>query len=230
MILGGKKIKISTGDKEAASEGAASGASSVNGAERDADFSKLAEEVAAAEEAREESGSATPEAGEATEIAALKAEVADHKDKYLRALADFENYKKRALKERSELIKYQGERILGDFLDVLDTLELGLTHGESDPAKVLEGLKLIHKLFVDTLGRWEVRPDSAMGKEFDPVKHTAISRMVVPNTKAGTVVGELKKPYFYKDKLLRPGEVVVATAPTEEEQGTSSAGGDGGAE
>jgi len=220
MILGGKKIKISTGEKDAASADSAAGESSVDGVERDADFSNLAEDEGALQ--GEEAPPLTDD-GENSEIAALRAEVADHKDKYLRALADFENYKKRALKERSELIKYQGERIIEDFLEVLDALELGLAHGESDPAKVLEGLKLIHKLFLDTLGRWEVRPDPAMGKDFDPVKHKAISRMVVPNAKVGTVVGELKKPYFYKDKLLRPGEVVVATEPTEEEQlGTST--------
>lgn len=229
MILGGKKIKISTGEKDAASADSAAEERSVDGVERDADFSKLAEEEGGLQ------GEAAPpltDDGENSEIAVLRAEVADHKDKYLRALADFENYKKRALKERSELIKYQGERILGDFLDILDNLELALNHGGSDPAKVLEGLKLIHKLFIDTLGRWEVRPDPAMGKDFDPVKHTAISRMVVPNTKAGTVVGELKKPYFYKDKLLRPGEVVVATAPSEEESTTarSEVAGEGSAD
>lgn len=223
MILGGKKIKISTGEKESAATETPESGSSVNGAERDADFSKLSEHDGQFESSEQGGEPASVEGEAEADIAALRAAVAENKDRYLRALADFENYKKRALKERSELIKYQGERIIEDFLDVLDALELGLAHGESDPAKVLEGLKLIHKLFLDTLGRWEVRPDPAMGKDFDPVKHKAISRMVVPNAKAGTVVGELKKPYFYKDKLLRPGEVVVAAEPTEEEQlGTST--------
>lgn len=182
-------------------------------AERDADFSKL-----------EEGAEAASTGATGDEISALKAEVADHKDRYLRALADLENYKKRALKERSELIKYQGERIIGDFLEVLDTLELAVAHGESDPAKVQEGIKLIHKMFVDTLGRWEVRADPAMGIEFDPVKHKAISRLVVADAKPGTVVGELKKTYFYKDKLLRPGEVVVSAPPSDEATAAGSEG------
>jgi molecular chaperone GrpE len=222
MILGGKKIKISTGDSP--SEGAQSSPQEppMGDGDRDADFSKLDGGNPSAEE-----GQPTP-AVEGTEgdgqLDALRAEVAEHKDRYIRTLADFENYKKRALKERSELIKYQGERIIGDFLEVLDTLELALTHSESDPKKLSEGIKLIHKMFVDTLGRWEVRADPAMGSDFDPVKHKAISRLVVPNTKSGTVVGELKKPYFYKDKLLRPGEVVVAAEPeTEAPAGEPSA-------
>jgi len=227
MIFGGKKIKVSTpeGEKKTAEGDMTEERDGGESVERDGDFSKLEEGGnGAAPEGDAPSGSAG--SGEVDELAALRAEVADHKDKYLRALADFENYKKRALKERSELIKYQGERIIGDFLEILDTLELALTHGESDPGKVQEGIKLIQKMFVDTLGRWEVRADTAMGAEFDPVKHKAISRLVVPNAKAGTVVGELKKPYFYKDKLLRPGEVVVAAAPPEE---AGAEGGEGSA-
>jgi molecular chaperone GrpE len=182
--------------------------------ERDADFSKLEDMADVGAGVAGGEGGVT--GGGSSAVAALQAEVAEHKDRYLRALADLENYKKRALKERSELLKYQGERVIGDFLEVLDALELAMVHAESDPTKVQEGIKLIHKMFVDTLGRWEVRADSALGGDFDPVKHKAISRLVVGEKKAGTVVGELKKTYFYKDKLLRPGEVVVSAPPTDE--------------
>ena len=216
MILGGKKIKISTGDDRTVAPESADRDAALNGEERDADFTKFdgGENSGSSEVGGDEGSTAVGDnGGGEAQLRALQAEVADHKDKYLRALAEFENYKKRALKERSELIKYQGERVIGDFLEVLDNVELDLNHAESDPKKLSEGLKLIHKMFVDTLGRWEVRADSAMGADFDPVKHKAISRMAVPNAKPGTVVGELKKPYFYKDKLLRPGEVVVASEP-----------------
>jgi molecular chaperone GrpE len=166
MILGGKKIKISTGNNEAAEGTIPHNEHPVDGPERDADFSKL-ESDPAVEEGDGSLGGEEGESGVTAELATLKAEVAEHKDKYLRALADFENYKKRALKERSELIKYQGERVIGDFLEVLDTLELALNHAESDPKKLSEGLKLIHKMFVDTLGRWEVRPGKAQGDKPD---------------------------------------------------------------
>ncbi|MEZ4754073.1 MAG: nucleotide exchange factor GrpE [Bdellovibrionota bacterium] len=141
----------------------------------------------------------------------LQAQVDENKDKYLRALAEFENFKKRTLKERSELLKYEGSKILTDLLDVLDNLELALEHVESDPEKLADGIKMIHKMFVDTLEKWEVRAKSALGKEFDPNAQNAISKTPTQNSKeVGTVVNEFKKTYYYKDRLIRPGEVVVA--------------------
>ena len=147
----------------------------------------------------------------------LKAEAADNKDKYLRALADFENYKKRALKERSELIKYEGSKILTDLLDVLDNLELALEHADSDPEKLADGVKMIHKMFVDTLGKWQVRAKPGIDKDFDPNTQNAISKIPAENPKqAGKVINEFKKTYFYKDRLIRAGEVVVAVSEDEE--------------
>ncbi len=176
---------------------------------RDADFSKLEVEQA-------EGGGSSAAGDEAlkAKIIQLTAEVEEHKDKYLRALAELENYKKRALRERSELLKYQGERVLNDMLAIVDNLELALKHSATDPVKVREGLELIHKQFVDTLARWEVRAESGIGKEFDPSRYQAISKVKVEGNKPGTIVEELKRAYFYKDKLLRPGEVVIADGGT----------------
>lgn len=137
-------------------------------------------------------------------------ELADMKDRYLRLMADFENFKKRALKEQSELLKYQGERVVVDLLEVLDNLELALAHSSAEYDKLKQGLEMVHRMFVERLGRWEIRGESSVGREFDPHRHSAISRVPGNSAKPGTVVGELKKPYFYKDKLIRVGEVVVA--------------------
>src|SRR5262249_35030137 len=126
-------------------------------------------------------------------------------------------------RERSDLIKYQGEGILRDLLDVVDNLELALQHTEADPQKLKDGVALIHKMFLEILGRWEVRADTGMGKGFDPSKHSAISRVPTDHMPAGTIVNELKKAYFYKDKLLRPGEVVVS-AEREEQESEREAG------
>jgi molecular chaperone GrpE len=130
----------------------------------------------------------------------LEQQVAENRDRYVRLFADFENFKKRALKEQSELLKYQGERIVVDLLEVVGNA-------------LRTGLEMVLKQFVDKLARWEIRGESAMGAQFDPQKHSAISR--VPGKEAGVIVGELKKPYFYKDKLIRCGEVVVAVAGDE---------------
>lgn len=211
-------------DKKKSSENEAS---TENAEVRDADFSAL--EDGAGSSSSSGGGNSHDDAA----IAKLKAEVDEHKDKYLRALAELENYKKRALKDRSDLLKYQGERIVYDLLEVVDNLEWAISHSSADPAKLKAGLELTYKLFVDALGRWEIRQVPAMGKEFDPSQHQAISKVFVDDAKPGTVINESKKAYFYKDKLLRPADVVVAVAkePAADEGATSSgASGDAGEE
>jgi molecular chaperone GrpE len=140
----------------------------------------------------------------------LDAQLAEAKDRYLRLAADFENFKRRTLKEQSELLKYQGEKIVVDMLEVLDNLELALSHASASQESLKTGLEMVHKLFVERLGKWQIRGEASVGAQFDPQKHAAISR--VPGAEAGVIVGELKKPYYYKDKLIRFGEVIVATA------------------
>ena len=144
------------------------------------------------------------------QLDASKLEANDYKDRYVRALAEFDNYKKRALKERSDLLKYQGEKIFLDILEVVDNLELALTYESSDPDKLKAGLELVYKRFIEILNRWEVRGESGLGKEFNPNIHSAISKINKEGAKPGSVIEELKRTYFYKDKLLRFGEVVVA--------------------
>lgn len=92
-------------------------------------------------------------------------ELADMKDRYLRLMADFENFKKRALKEQSELLKYQGERVVVDLLEVLDNLELALAHSSAEYDKLKQGLEMVHRMFVERLGRWEIRGESSVGRE-----------------------------------------------------------------
>ena len=128
----------------------------------------------------------------ADEQASIEAQLADAKDRYLRLAADFENFKRRALKEQSELLKYQGEKIVVDMLEVLDNLELALSHTSANQDSLKAGLEMVHKLFVEKLGKWQIRGESSVGSQFDPQKHSAISR--VPGAESGVIVGELKKP------------------------------------
>ncbi len=167
-------------------------------AKRDADFSRLDDRLE------------VDSMRKRVEVAEGEAE--EHKDRYLRALADLENTKKRAIKDRADLLKYQGDRIFSELLQVVDNMELALQHAESDPATLKEGVQLIYKLLTDTLGKWEVRSESALGKQFDPSRHSALSQVPTDEEKPGTILNEFRKAYFYKDKLLRPGEVVVASA------------------
>jgi molecular chaperone GrpE len=146
----------------------------------------------------------------------LEAEVADLKDKYLRTLADMDNLRKRVAKERADLIKYQGDRIIFDLLDVVDNLERALASAETDVASLKEGVPLVYKGFIDTLAKWEIKSEPSLGKAFDPAKHKALSQVPVDDAAPGTIINEFRKTYFYRDKLLRAGEVVVAAAKSAE--------------
>lgn len=167
------------------------------------------ENLESVEHANEQDGAENSDSNQAVE--SLSKEVAETKDKYIRLMAEFENYKKRTLKEQSELLRYQGERVVVDLLEVGDNLELAIAHSSSDPEKLKTGLEMVLKLFTERLAKWDIKAESAIGLNFDPQKHSAISRVPAGDKTPGTVVGELKRAYFYKDKLIRHGEVVVAT-------------------
>ena len=179
------------------------------GVEGDRD-SSIDQDLPAVDDAPSEDRNNSPEQ---EEIAALRAEINEFKDKYLRALAEIENVKKRGMKERADLLKYQGERILVDVLEVADNLERAMAEKEASADKMRDGVALILKLLIDTLSRWEVKGESAIGKDFDPKIQRAIGQAPVQGAKVGSVIAEMKKAYFYKDKLLRVGEVVVAAEP-----------------
>ena len=146
------------------------------------------------------------------------AQAYESEQRCLRALADLENYKKRSLQERSDLIKYQGEQIFNEMLDIADNFDRALENADADPAQLKEGLEMIHKMLGSIFDKFGVRAESALGQNFDPQKHAALSQVPDPSAKPGEVVGELKKAYFYKDKLLRPAEVVVAKAADEQDE------------
>ncbi len=192
---------------------------------RDADFSLL--DVPDTEEAENSQGSGDSTDGSSEkedELANVRSELLETKDKYLRVLAEFDNYKKRVLKERSDLLKYQGENIILDLLEVVDNLERALQHADADPEKLKEGVELIYRRFLDVLGKWEIRGESSVGKAFDPNTEQAFSTVPMKDVTESTVIEELKKPYFYKDKLLRAGQVIVGMPPeSAQESGDGSA-------
>lgn len=154
-----------------------------------------------------------------SKIAQLEADLSQQRESYLRALADFENYKKRAIKERSELIRYQGERVFVDLLDVIDNIERALASTGGEGTAFRTGVELIAKMFTELLTKHEVRPVSAIGQDFDPQKHEAINQIEVDDAKPGTVLSELRKAYFYRDRLLRTGQVVLAAQKKNDPQG-----------
>jgi molecular chaperone GrpE len=133
-------------------------------------------------------------------------------ERYLRTAADFENWKKRAAKEREDSVKFGNERILKDLVLVVDNLERAVAAG-GDAATLQNGVKLVLKQFIDTLGRFGVKAFSAIGEPFDPARHEALMQMESPDVPANTVLNEMAKGYFLHDRLVRPAQVVVSKGP-----------------
>ncbi len=144
---------------------------------------------------------------------ALK-EAAENRDRWMRAVADLENYKKRSLHERTKLLKYKNEELLRDLLGIVDNLERALGHsveaGRNDP--LVEGVAMTAKMFHDTLQKHGLTEIKALGEAFNPHIHEAIARIPCSEKdRPNHVVQEVEKGYMYQDRLLRPSKVVVST-------------------
>lgn len=138
----------------------------------------------------------------------LEKEIKEIKNKYLMALADLENYKKRKQKEFEELAKYLNERLLIELIPILDNFERALKVAHKDSA-FSKGLKLIYKQLLDTLKKEGMEAFESVGKEFDPRCHEAVST-IPSKDRDGIIIDEMEKGYRLKDKLARPAKVVVA--------------------
>ncbi len=136
------------------------------------------------------------------------------KSKYMYALAELDNYRKRAIKERSELLKYAGRDVLYELLDVADNLTRALDadRNETDPRVIVDGLDLIQKQLVKLLEKFGVCPLQTKGVAFDPNRHEALQQVPTNEAAPGTVMAELQSGYTFRDKILRPARVVVAAA------------------
>jgi molecular chaperone GrpE len=134
----------------------------------------------------------------------------DTHERLLRTAAEFDNFKKRAQREKEDVQKFGIERLLKDFLPVMDNLERALDHAEQhDSSQVIEGVKLVQKLFETTLARHGVQGFSAVGKPFDPSLHEALMQQE-SDQPPGTVVSEMARGYKLNDRLVRPAAVVVS--------------------
>ena len=159
----------------------------------------------------------SPEPCDQSELDDARLESRENFDKYLRAVAELENFKRRSAKERADLLRYAGEGLARDILDVVDDLERAL----SQPAageEFSKGIKLIYDRFLNILDRHSIKPDSGLGTMFDPKKQEAIASLPTLDKPPGTVLEEFRKAYFFRDKVLRHGQVVVATEPSQASQ------------
>lgn len=158
----------------------------------------------------------------------LRSELAATKDKWLRAVADAENYKKRVKREMDEQAVRTVQALLPSFLPVMDNLERALEcapaaiEGAGDNTKdvqqLVAGIELVRRDFLAALARHEIEPIPAVGTPFDPSVHDALQQLDSPDFAPGVVIREFEKGYKMRDRLLRPARVIVA--------GPGSTGGD----
>jgi len=152
------------------------------------------------------------------QIAEKDEELRQTHDRLLRTQADYENYKKRVAREKTELLKFGNESLIKELLPVIDNLDISLEHarseGNSDNTdNIIEGIKMIRNAFLKKLEKVGLREIPAQGKNFDPTKHEATTLVTTSEYPENTVVEELQKGYFIYERLLRPTKVSVAKLP-----------------
>ncbi|MGH2971885.1 MAG: nucleotide exchange factor GrpE [Burkholderiales bacterium] len=131
-------------------------------------------------------------------------------DRLLRLAADFDNYKKRAARERAEYVALANERLLKELLPILDDLERALNAAEQhEEAQLEEGVRLVHRSLASLLERQGVK-EIATGGKFDPHVHEALLAQPADDKKEGDVVDVIQKGYTIGDRVVRPARVIVA--------------------
>ncbi len=168
-------------------------------------------------ETSENDGSETEESGAEQEdcvdqVALLEKQVADLSDKHLRLIAEYDNYRKRTLKEKMELTKMAGQKIFVNILPVIDDFERAIQHlgSASDLDSVKSGIDLIYSKFVSYLSQQGVKAIDTKDQDFDADLHEAITKIPAPSEEMkGKVIDCLEKGYVLDDKVIRFPKVVV---------------------
>lgn len=157
----------------------------------------------------------TPEAtGEPAtmDVATLQAEVEKYRDAALRGRAEFDNYRKRVVREKEDAIRYANSSLFETLLPILDNFELGLGAAKNAPeaANIVMGLEMVRKQLEDFLRSNGVEVIDALGKEFDPNFHEAVGQEASSEVAEGVVLRQLRRGFKLRDRLLRPASVVVS--------------------
>ncbi len=160
----------------------------------------------------------SPEAVEQDEIAALRAERDELKDRFMRALADAENMRKRADRDRREAENYAGTKLARDMLAVHDNLKRALESAGDDQKEVsaalLEGVELTMRELLHVFKKHGIEPIAPqVGDRFDPQTHQAMFEAPVPATRAGDIIQVMTEGFMLHDRLLRPAQVGVSSMP-----------------
>lgn len=142
----------------------------------------------------------------------LAAEKADLKDRLLRGLADFDNFRRRAERDRSEYVQFAAMEMVRDLIPFLDDFRRAMKVETADK-EYAKGIELIYQRLLETLKKAGLEPIEAAGKPFDPNLHQAVDRVQSEDLPDQTVLEEYQSGYNFKGKLLRPAMVKVAVKP-----------------
>ena len=172
------------------------------------------EEMNSSVQAKQAPLAAASDADSEDAMAGLQADLDRFRDLALRSQADFENYKKRAAREKEDAVKYANSSLLQRLVSILDNFELGLAAAktESEHSPIYSGMVLVQKQLNDLLEENGLQAIEAEGKKFDPNLHEAIAHEPSESAEE-TVISQARRGYRFKDRLLRPARVVVSSGP-----------------
>jgi len=172
------------------------------------------EEMNSSAQAKQPSAAAATGAEPEDPLAGLQADLDRFRDLALRSQADFENYKKRAAREKEDAVKYANSSLLQRLVSILDNFELGLAAAktESSQSPIYSGMVLVQKQLNDLLEENGLHAIEAEGKKFDPNLHEAIAHEASDSPEE-TVIRQARRGYRFKDRLLRPARVIVSSGP-----------------
>jgi len=155
-----------------------------------------------------------PESAATDRIEDLSAELIETKDRLIRMHADFENYRRRAQREREEALRFGAQNLFKDLLTTVDNLERAIDHarmgGGGDLENLLQGVELVQKGLISLMSQHGVVEIEALGKLFDPAQHEAMAQAPDASQAPNTVLEVLQKGYKLHDRLLRPARVIIA--------------------
>ncbi len=159
-------------------------------------------------------GGVDADGGGDSELERLQKEASEMRELAQRKQAEFENYRKRMERERGDLARYAGADVVKEVLPVLDNLERARSFSSGSTEEQLrDGIAIIHRQLQDILTRMGLTEVESEGKPFDPHIHEAVSQVETGEHPEGTVLSVFQKGYLFKDRLLRPAMVNVASSP-----------------
>jgi molecular chaperone GrpE len=153
-------------------------------------------------------------------------ETGEVEERSLRLQAEFENFRRRSLKEKQESFKFGHQNLVKDLLSAVDNLERALEHGaqnaEGDVKGILDGVELVHREILGAFAKHGVREIEAAGQLFDPAVHEAMGQVPSADVPANSVLEVLQKGYMIHDRMLRPARVIVSRAAADSPAGAGS--------